>query len=278
MKKNVFLLVILTTAMMISCDKNLQQNSNNPIDVRTDDPNYIEFEYNLNKTFVSNPGYIQLANTHLIPFTHTNGFITATEKNRITNAIQTLITSGINPKLIDVNLSKNDVEVIESNYVVEPEWGPLQVHPDGELGVNGLIIPGTFCTGSPDAFGGTIGRVGLRFYKNHINDGSFPAEIYNIIDLEIRGACGSFCNFFGFDLLCIKEDLHHLIFSCPSNQPNCLDLDLLNLNYTALVDVKTNNLPTGTKIIGIRNARNLIGNNISQNFYGFKLAFVGTPQ
>lgn len=253
MKKNLFLLVILTISVMISCDKDLQQTSTTPIDVRTDDPNYEAFENYLNQEYVDNLFLVEVPNVHEIPFTHTNGFITNTEKSRINSAIISLKNSGVDPQIIDLDIQTNVISVVENVQINSSvDFGP-GVNPDGGISTSGSIVPGTFCpSGLPDNSGGGVGRVAMRFIRNHVPGIPGPSHLEDIKKIEMSALCVDGVTTSGGHISVTSDDFWQQINIC-NNEPSCLTTPSLNKYYQDLKDNIIPNLPQGRIIVGTAN-------------------------
>lgn len=252
MKKNVFLLAMLTVSIMISCDKEIQQNSNNPINSRTD-PNHIEFEHNLNSSFVSTPMYIKVSKVHTISLSHTDGFISQSEKNRITGEVQSLVNSGVVPVLIDVDPDNSVVDVVEQFNVSSSE-SFVEVLSNGKMGRNGVITSGKFCNLTSDLAGGGVGRVGTKYYNNYINIGAFPANYDNVRKVRVYSGCSNATNTMAKGNINIRRTDFWRAVDYPNctGTSECMSDSDLTLNYNTLKDAIINSFSNSNKkIIGV---------------------------
>ncbi len=88
---SVFFSILLFLFCFASCNNEISNSSISqylhPTQTQLNSSNYREFETFLNSTYISNPGLVDVPSVQSIGFTHVNGFISESEKQRIESLV-----------------------------------------------------------------------------------------------------------------------------------------------------------------------------------------------
>lgn len=192
--------------------------------------------------------------------------------------VQEIIDEGADPKVIDLNLRNNLVEVM-SNVTSELSFGfQDSLRPNGGLKNNGAIIPGNWCNGSTDLGGGGCGRVARSFMN--IAQPNNLLYFKNIKEFGVIGSCyNDVYDDWAFGLIEVSDvDFWHYKQDCENSKPLCLTAQDQQDYLDVLEEIEDSYLPQGYMRIGFNIASyNFFPSYPYYNYYWYFYYKVGIP-
>lgn len=241
--------------------------------------NYEDFEEELNGDYVLSPVIVTSPKVYSFSFTHSNGHITESEKQNIISQIDNyLLTETLDPKVIDVDIKNDVVEMyFEVPQIYDPNF-PENMWPHGGIERNGTYIEGKYCDASIDPLGGSCGRVNKHFIKTR----TLPQGIRYYKEIRkfyINGNCNLLIaddwNSFGAYSITTPDYYHYHVVPC-DNHPECLtSADMID-EASVLASIVQQYLPsTGHHIMGLERCYFEIYQ--GDNAYWTTILLVGVP-
>lgn len=254
---SVFFSILLFLFCFASCNKEISNASISqdlhPTQTQLSSSNYREFETFLNSTYISNPGLVDVPTVQSIGFTHVNGFISESEKQRIESLVASYLSEGNHCRVIDIDIKNCKVELISEGNggIILPNF-PNNLHPDGGLNAIG-IVPSICCDNTQDPLGGGCGRVARAYFNGLIQ----PSNLEYWTDIRSFGLVGSCDNiiideFQIWDYIEIEStDFWHYTTSCLSTSgPLCLQASDMNNYLQVFLNNLQAHLPAPYQVIG----------------------------
>ncbi len=252
MKNIIFIFVFIMTIMSCSKEISNSENEKKIASSRSNEPNFLEFETFLNDTFVPNQSTFYQPVVYSIPFSHTSGYISQSEKNSIIQAVSQNISENSSVNIIDVNIKDSKIEIYRETGGPIPDFLSNGIEPDGGLG-----FIGHYCGGALDELNGGCGRTCRKFFKTlpPVNVGDRFNDIRNF---SIVGSCNfNITDDWKFEGLIEIEQptFWHYEQGCPSNGVVCMQQNDIQGQLNVILSTISNYLPPPYSVIGIKVGR-----------------------
>lgn len=282
---NFVLIAIIPFLLIVSCEKNewaqepgKKSTMKSRINNLAQTLSVEDFEEDLNVAYVTNPGIVSIPQLDTFSFTHSNGTISTIEQTRIDSMIQEIIEDGADPRVIDLNISTNLVELL-TDITSELSFGfHDDVRPNGGLLGNGMVLAGNWCNGSTDLGGGGCGRVARAFMNIAVSNDLLYYK--NIKEMGVVGHCEDDVydewNTFGY-IEISDTDFWHYKSTCENSKPLCLSAENQQDYLDVLEDLVDQYLPTGYERIGFKIAKYEAFPSTPANYYWYFWFKVGIP-